>query len=304
MFKQLLSLTEHSLEVSSKLSILDRLDDSLSAINLYGDSDISTESSSAFLRAIGISDGRSLDKDTIVRHLDRIQSEVAKDIFLRGRNINGSIIGILDQLKDSYTFLTKALLTSDKKEVNYQIDPFDSQTAQVNDVVLDIPMFLIEGQNFNKVFSLVTDNLYPGMHELVKTNFEIPDKGMGTYIVSTLKNRGKYLNNATLSYKKDLATGWRFYFDIRRTGSNKRNVWVVDYNDQVRLKKLLGQLIESLEVAATKISFSSLIDDYKVDKKKNKGSLELVYKFYIPMIITHIRVSYLITDTLKHYLDN
>lgn len=304
MIKHLMSLTEHSLEVSSKLGTLDRLDDSLSAVRMYDVEDISTESSSAFLRAVGIQGNINVDKEIILKHLEKIQMEVAKEVFMGSRNISNVIDGALRVIKDSYTRLNKDMAGEDRRTLEYSLIAFDAQTAQVNNKVTTFPQFLSQVRELNNIVSLVTDDLQSGILDLVTTNLEKPSKGLGIYILSNLENNKGYLNNATLTYKVDPIRGWRFQFNVKRRDVTGRHTWSIQYNDQVALRKYLKEMIEILEVANDKLNFSKILGEYRQDKKLNKGNLEVAYRFYIPMIVSYIRVIYLISDILREYLDN
>ena len=89
---------------------------------------------------------------------------------------------------------------------------------------------------------------------------------------------------------------------MRRTGSQSSIVWDIGHAEQLDLKNLLGEFSESIKEANGKVS--KILSEYNVDKKLNKGNLELVYKFYVPLILTHSKISYLISDVLKEYLEN
>lgn len=305
MNKDLLSLTEHSLEVSSKLSILDRLDDSLSAIQMVAADDVSTESSSALLRAIGIQSDRHLDKETILRHLDKIQSEVMKDIYFPGSDVTQTISGMILYIQATYRDLNLDLIRLDNKEsaeVLYSLAPYDKQTAQVNGRLLDLSQFIKEVKRFNEAFTLITDTLGDRLVALANMGLTTPDPGIGTYVVTHLQNDSRYLNNSRLRYKNDALNGWRFTFDVQRNDIRERKVWSIGHQEQTILRILLGELSQSLEIANQRVNYTATLGKYKSDRQSNKGNLNLVYRFYIPLIITHTKIMYLISDVLKDYL--
>lgn len=300
MVKHLLHLSECSLEVSSNLNIIDRLDDSLSAIQMSTEEDISTESS-ALLRAIGIQNERGLVKDTVLYHLDAIQNEVAKEIFLSGRNLESVLKEVVRVTKDTTLDINAKIPTRNKASIDYLLSKFDTQTIQVNDRVCTLDQFIKESHRLSDTLKLLGGKMYPLVSELISTNMETVDKGAGTALLSNIPNNQSLLNNATLSYKKDIVSGWKFQFNIKRRDV-KETQWVVGSRDTLFLKEALKSLVGTLDEVVDTIEFTAILDEYKKDRRANRRKLELIYRFYVPMIITQVRVIYLIIDILNNYI--
>lgn len=302
MYKSMLSLQELSLELSNAYGIIDRLDDSILATGLHDKEDVSTESSSPLLRAIGIQNADRLDKVTLIRHLDSIHYEVAKTILANSKLLDSTVIDTTEYLRANLSANKKflKLAKNNPNKAHMTLRGYDKQTIQVKGKVTTLDIFIGKVVELIYLTDILTKKMHRHVTELVTQDFDSPDKGYLELLLKEVGPRLILLNNSEITLDATL-DGVKFRCVTIRNDIKDKVVYTIDSNDYVRLYDSFSDLIDVIDAYNSNVSLKGLIERYRKDTKKNRVWLDMVTKFYVPYYMTLFRVAYLISDLLDVY---
>ncbi len=296
MFKKLLTLQELSLELSSDLGVYGRLIDSIDATNYHEAEDISTESSSPFLRAIGLQSDTKINKFTLIGYLVQIAYTVAKDMYRKNAHFYSVLKDAISYLKEHTENLPSTIKSNDR--VIYSPDMYSQQTMTLNSNVLDKKELFNAINSFMGIFKILTDTHIKNVFESSTASLDKPDPGYTTELLKTIKSRVNVLNNTTISYKKKSDGSYEWKADTIRSRNDKNIKMSLDSDD---VKDLYQCMVVSVEMLEKSVKHSYF--DYSVGTTDAKKRYDVVHKMYIDLYATMVRIVFLMNEMYHTFKD-
>lgn len=291
MHKHLLDLQELSLELSSHVETLDRATDALSATKAYRVDDISNESSSAFMRAIGLESGTNVKRDELLALMEKIYRDATANTYRKVRQFDGSLSAMLHHLKGQVEFYSPRVQLD--KPVRYVPDSYSRQTLTVKNTPTNDLSFMIEAKRFLQLFGTLAVELSPQVMKTTQVSDATPDPGYGLEIIKRVHSQEAILNNTTIRYHNYTYKPWRWQVVTERPTRPTKEVsfWISStyYTD---LYSLLQAYVSVFEEGLHKgVGFKDL-------KGSDPATYAVTMKLYIPLFMILARITHVITEMM------
>lgn len=293
MLKHLLMLQELSLELASDMGTYQRLVDSKCATEEHESEEISTESSSPFLRAIGLDRGIKLDKFTMIGHLDELAYTVAKDMYRKEAHFYSMLTQIVEYFKNNLIKLKRDVKS--EYVATYLPDMYSQQTMVVANRLLGKEDFYRAAYKFSDLFEALTVTYARHVNESARSDLHSPDPGYKVTLVKNVKAVNHVLNNTIVSYKpkKDVLE-WRSV--THRSRINNKHPIELTSKDMRVIYNLMTHCVELLE--------KSIAHDYYNYRSGNndRPTYNTVSKMYLDLYATMIRIVFLLNEMYSHFM--